>query len=134
MNYREAEEVLAWLGPETEDPAQAPRMLKLFMNISNDRHGQSHTFAGGSQWPRVASSIHWSPRGFFPEYPYCNRVRIFEEICLASFVELVCGSHIISWEALCGPLEQFEHLLKDWRNFKDVNMRHPSPQSLRLLR
>ncbi|KAL2040278.1 hypothetical protein N7G274_007181 [Stereocaulon virgatum] len=107
--YRNADQVLVWLGPESDNSAWAiGTLLDLSLSIDVDwralsmepsSQGQSHWADGGEQLPYDDETwqaiLHLLQRNWF------RRLWIWQEVCLARRATVVCGYETIAWGNFC---------------------------------
>jgi len=101
--YYGAEEVLVWLGEETELAKAAFRLLGKYQNLF-DEHGYFETNVDPEIDKKTnlpsAFSEEWSGLVALFRTPYWERVWIIQEIVKARQAKIVCGSLSIDWQTL----------------------------------
>lgn len=129
--YRQAEEVVAWIGPEPDqgvNPLEqlfvaeelqiestlsatisAPepcltQQITIVVGDSGDRPGKYSS----TSLPNIATprEISWLTKfiGIF-SLPYWTRIWMIQELAVASKIRVACGSKSIDWEKLCNLVE-----------------------------
>ena len=97
--YSRAARVIIWLGPETQDSAQALQDLE---SLSHDKHFKDMDFYGkvdddGKTWlPAPAERI--KPLENLLGRTYWSRIWVVQEIVRAKQATMVCGSSSIDWQ------------------------------------
>ncbi len=101
--YEGAEQVLVWLGLETEDAAAAaafiPMLAKKLESI-DDAKFSSATMIGAECGVPLPVDPKWAALFRLVCQPWFKRIWVQQEIILASSVIMACGKHWIPWAAL----------------------------------
>lgn len=106
--YQQASQTIVWLGEGSEYTARGfmliPRLLnawKLKKETGDQRSSQDLDREGRFLYnlPRQYS-LEWNDLCNIYDLPYFQRVWIIQEVAVSSKVEVLCGSHLTSWNNL----------------------------------
>ncbi|KAL9589496.1 MAG: hypothetical protein Q9203_001714 [Teloschistes exilis] len=109
--YTNASQVLVWLGPESEDSALAVETLSLIGSQVEVDWGQTPpelkpgqdgdpSFALVNHAIRSLDDRTWRVLDAFFSRPWFTRLWIWQEVRLANFAWVICGTAAISWTVL----------------------------------
>ncbi|KAI4089606.1 MAG: hypothetical protein L6R37_008019 [Teloschistes peruensis] len=109
--YTNASQVLVWLGPESEDSALAVETLSLIGSQVEVDWGQTPpelepgqdgdpSFAMVNNAIRSLDDQTWRVLDAFFSRPWFTRLWIWQEVRLANFAWVICGTTAISWTVL----------------------------------
>ena len=107
--YRQAREVIIWLGPSEDHVEPAKHLITALCALSRDQrrrllpdHVNSPTTLGALRPELLYDKSHWVFLAQFLRRSWFNRTWVLQEVLLARQKIVLCGQeHVFDWDGLC---------------------------------
>ena len=122
--YKSASRVFAWLGPSDKFSAEACKLVEQIASIPKSEYSKV-----GYDVQTMVQNIpqsEWQSLSAMLSRSYFSRAWIVQELLLAHKIQLLCGSHTLSWKHMV-QCSRFIGKTKAWRLLSDYSKRVAKP-------
>lgn len=97
--YRDAEEVIVWLGEESEDSGLALDFVEAWSNWNHHESGDGEDMPPGEEFMLAFDATAGDALDRLFQRPYWTRLWVFQEVVLAQKVQVICGRRRVLFES-----------------------------------